>query len=92
MSSVNDPPIAPVTVEWGSFETLGTVSALARCLLRHWPDGTHGEAYVTALMVCDAVLAGGEDDTAEDARASFIAAAHEAGLLVSPDDAGPDWF
>lgn len=40
-------------------------------------------------MVCDAVLAGSDEDTAEHARAAFIDAAHEAGLSVSPDDGEP---
>lgn len=86
METINDQAIAPVTPEWGKFETLITVAELASCLLREWPDGTRTEAYVTALMVCDAVLAGSEEDTAEDARAAFVDAAHEAGFSVSPDD------
>lgn len=90
MAIVNDPPIEPITPEWGDFAPLCKVSVLAACLLRHWPDGNESEAYVTALMVCDAVLAGSDEDTAEHARAAFIDAVHEAGLSVSPDDGGPD--
>jgi hypothetical protein len=37
-------------------------------------------------MVCDAVLAGSDEDAPEDARAAFVEAAHEAGLSVLPDD------
>lgn len=92
MSPVSNPPIAPVTIEWGSFETLETVSALAQCLLRQWPEGANSDAYVTALMVCDAVLVGSDEDTAEHARAAFVEAAHDAGFSVSPDDAGSPWF
>lgn len=83
--------IAPIQIGWGSFETLSSVYDLANCLMHHWPADTDGDAYVTALMVCAAVLEGGEDDTAEDARAAFIEAAQEAGLWVS-DDGGSDWF
>lgn len=81
-------PIEPLTIEWGSFETISTVRGLARCLLDQWPADGQGEAYVTALMVCDAVLTGAEDDEASDARAAFVDAAHEAGLLVCLDDVG----
>ncbi|MEH3108962.1 MAG: DUF982 domain-containing protein [Agrobacterium cavarae] len=78
--------IEPLTIEWGSFETFTTVTGLARCLLDQWPADGLGEAYVTALMVCDAVLAGSDEDEPGDARAAFVEAAHEAGLTVSPDD------
>ncbi|WHA40901.1 DUF982 domain-containing protein [Agrobacterium larrymoorei] len=86
MSDVKDQPITPVTPDWGKFETLHTVADLARCLLTDWPDGSGGEAHTTALMVCDAVLTGSEDDTAEDARNAFIEAAHESGFSVAPND------
>lgn len=79
-------PIEPITIEWGSFETIATVTGLARCLLDQWPAEGQGEAYVTALMVCDAVLAGSDEDNPDDARAAFVEAAHEAGLTVYPDD------
>jgi len=78
--------IEPVTINWGDFETLETVADLARCLLDKWPTGTDGQAYVTALMVCSAVLENGLDDRPEDARAAFVDAAHETLLSVSPDD------
>lgn len=78
--------IDPVTILWGDFVTLDTVSDLARCLLDKWPVSADGQAYVTALMVCSAVLENGLDDRPEDARVAFIEAAHEAGLSVSPDD------
>ena len=83
--------IVPVQIEWGSFRTLSSVVELADCLLREWPGSTDGDAYVTALMVCDAVLSGGEDDTAEHAREAFVEAAHEAGLSVFGKDDGPDF-
>lgn len=78
--------IEPITVLWGDFETLGTVTDLARVLLHKWPGGTEAQAYVTALMVCSAVLENGLDDRPEDARLAFVEAVHEAGLSVSPDD------
>ncbi|NTB01059.1 DUF982 domain-containing protein [Agrobacterium tumefaciens] len=78
--------IEPLTILWGEFETIETVSGLARCLLDKWPASADGQAYVTALMVCSAVLENGLDDRPEDARVAFIEAAHEAGLSVSPDD------
>lgn len=78
--------IAPLKIEWGSFETLSTVEGLARCLIDQWPADCTADAYVTALMVCDAVLTGSDEDTAEEARAAFVDAAHEVGLSVSPDD------
>lgn len=83
--------IVPLQIEWGSFRTLSSVVELADCLMREWPGPTDGDAYVTALMVCDAVLSGGEDDAPEHARDAFIEAAHEAGLSVFGDDDGPDF-
>ena len=83
-------PIEPVTIEWGSFETITTVTVLARCLLDQWPTDGQGGAYVTALMVCDAVLTGSDKDEPADARAAFVEAAHEAGRSVFPDD-DLDW-
>lgn len=82
--------IEPITVLWGDFETLGTVTDLARVLLHRWPGNSEAQAYVTALMVCSAVLENGLDDRPEDARLAFVEAAHEAGLSVSPDDDGLD--
>lgn len=61
------------------------------CLVREWPGTPDGEAYVTALMVCDAVLSRGEDDKPEHARDAFIEAAREAGFMIDEVD-GPDWF
>jgi hypothetical protein len=83
---MSDFRISPVTIQWGDLATLETVTDLARCLLENWPGNTTTEAYVTALMVCSAVLENGLDDRPEDARAAFIDAAHEALLPVSPDD------
>ncbi|MCP2138449.1 hypothetical protein J2S28_005573 [Rhizobium sp. SLBN-94] len=78
--------IKPVTINSGDFETFETVTDMARYLLDKWPASTDGQAYVTALMVCSAVLENGLDDRPEDARAAFIDAVHEALLSVSPDD------
>ena len=88
---IKDMPIAPVQIAWGDYPTLSTVLALADCLMQQWPGPTDGDAYVTALMVCDAVLSGSEDDHPDDARAAFIDAAHEAGLSLMEDDDGPDF-
>jgi hypothetical protein len=57
-------------------------------LIRDFPKDGRGDAYLTALMVSHQVMIGSEDDTAEDARAAFVAAAHEVGLTIIPDD-GP---
>lgn len=83
---MSDYKISPLTILWGDFATLNTVTELARCLLENWPGDTTADAYATALMVCSAVLENGLDDRPEDARAAFIDAAHEALLSVSPDD------
>ncbi|WP_143530706.1 DUF982 domain-containing protein [Rhizobium sp. RU36D] len=68
-----------------------SAAELADCLIRDWPVSTEGEAYLTALMMCDAVLSGGEDDTPEHAREAFIEAAYEAGSSVLDDSNGPDF-
>lgn len=83
--------IEPITINWGDFETLETVTDLATVLLHEWPGSTEAQAYVTALMVCSAVLENGLDDRPEDARLAFVEAAYEAGLSVSPDDEAQDW-
>ncbi|WFR97501.1 DUF982 domain-containing protein [Rhizobium tumorigenes] len=66
----SDLHILPVQIAWGGFRTLASVTDIAECLVREWPGPTDGNAYVTALMICDAVLSGGEDDTPEHARES----------------------
>lgn len=83
--------IEPITILWGDFRTLENVTDLARCLLDDWPGSSGAQAYVTALMVCSAVLENGLDDRPEDARVAFVDAAHEASLSVSPDDEALDW-
>lgn len=88
---MSDFKISPITILWGDFATLESVTELARCLLENWPGRADSEAYVTALMVCSAVLENGVDDRPEDARAAFVEACHEAGLSVSPDDDGLGW-
>ena len=62
------------------------MTGLARCLLDQWPVEGQGDAYVRAILVCDAVLTGSEDDKPAQARAAFVEAARDAGLIVSPDD------
>lgn len=76
----------PLTIEWGTFETLSTLGGLAHCLLDHWHVKGRGDAYVTAITVCDVVLPGSEDDQPADARAALVKAAHKAGISVFPDD------
>lgn len=81
--------IPPVQIGWA--DPLTTVGDLADYLLTKWPASGGGDAYLTALMVCEAVMRGGEDDTPEHARAAFIEAAYEAGLPVMDDGGGPDF-
>lgn len=55
--------------------------------MQRWPGPTDGDACLTAMMVCDAVLARSDDDVPDDARAAFIEAAYEAGLpLIGEGD------
>jgi hypothetical protein len=68
--------------------TLSSVADLAQCLMYDFPREGRGEDYKVALAVCFSCLEGG-DSSAEDARAAFVAAAHEVDLMVLPDD-GPD--
>lgn len=82
----NDPSVPFIQLDWDNFEILMRVSDLADCLMHRWPIEGRGEDYLTALMVCHEVLRGSEDDTAEQARSAFVAAAHEVGLSVIPDD------
>ncbi|NTF08889.1 DUF982 domain-containing protein [Agrobacterium rubi] len=91
MTDSTDTQIISLQIEWGSFRTLTSVFDLADCLMQEWPGPSDGEAYVTALMVCDAVLSGGEDDAPEHAREAFINAVHEAGLSILGDGDGPDF-
>lgn len=81
--------IEPVQI--GLADPLTTVGELADHLMTKWPASGGGDLYLTALMVCEAVLRGGEDDTPEHARAAFVEAAYEAGLAVIDDDGGPDF-
>lgn len=85
---IGDVPITPVQIGWGDFSSLETVGASADCLMLQWPAPTNSDAYLTALMVCDAMLAGSEDDVPEDVRAAFIEAVHEADLTLMDDDDG----
>jgi hypothetical protein len=68
--------------------TLRSVADLAQSLIYDFPRKGRGDEYKNALKVWFACLEGG-DGSAEDARAAFAAGAHEADLLVLPDD-GPD--
>lgn len=88
---IGDVPITPVQIAWGDFSSLETVGASAGYLMLKWSAPTNSDAYLTALMVCDAMLAGSEDDVPEDARAAFIEAVHEADLTLMDDDDGPDF-
>lgn len=91
MTDTSDYQILPLQIEWGGFRTLTSVAELAECLMTDWPGATDGDAYLTALMVCEAVMSGGEDDTPEHARDAFIDAVFEAELSVFDENNGPDF-
>lgn len=77
----------PVVVEPGLLGRYIVVSSPAQALLTlssRWPD-KHSEKYAKAVAVCDAASRGWIP--AYKARASFMAAAREARVLVSRDDA-----
>jgi hypothetical protein len=54
-------------------------------LMNKWPPQANGPAFQRALAICLEALEGQPD--AEQAREAFVDAAHEAGILVLPDDA-----
>ncbi|WP_144579288.1 DUF982 domain-containing protein [Agrobacterium sp. DE0009] len=81
--------IKPVTIKNGDFIKLETVKDLASYLFKKWPGPENNRAYLTAVMVCSAVLENGLSERRDDARAAFVAAAHEARLVVLPDDGDP---
>ena len=57
----------------------GSVREAAECLLDGWPR-PHGPQYVAALRACHACLSG--EIPTEPARAAFIEAAAEVGILI----------
>ena len=60
---------------------VGSVREAAECLLdAGWPKGRRGKAHKAAVGACHAALGGRLD--AEAARAAFILAAQEAGIVA----------
>ena len=78
-------PFAPVIIETaqvGRLRTVTSVREAAECLLdAGWPKGRRGKAHKAAVGACHAALGGRLD--AEAARAAFILAAQEAGIVAS---------
>ncbi|RUM96542.1 DUF982 domain-containing protein [Pseudaminobacter arsenicus] len=74
---------SPVRVRIGADNTIRdvkTVKGACECLT-DWPQAKRGQLYREAFETCNAVLAG--ERSAEDARAAFVAAAEESGLLAN---------
>jgi hypothetical protein len=88
VSELSSVPIKPIKAEvhgLGRYRDAHTVSDLASMLLVEWPVQAKGDAFRHALVVCfDALEA---RSGAGRARKAFVAAAHEAGISVLPDDA-----
>lgn len=67
----------------GTHRVVASTDEASHYLLNRWPvEG--GEKYIEARKVCLDVLAGLR--APEDARSAFIAAAVEAGMLITSDD------
>jgi hypothetical protein len=62
-----------------TFTTIATTQAASWALIEDWPL-EDGPALDRALLICSAVMEGKKP--AEEARAAFIAAAKEAGLVI----------
>jgi hypothetical protein len=85
LSSVPIKPIKAQVHDLGRYRNADTVSDLASMLLVEWPVQAKGDAFRHALAVCfDAMET---QSGASRARKAFVAAAHEAGISVLPDDA-----
>lgn len=72
----------PVRVRIGAGNTIRdvkTVKGACECLT-DWPQAKRGQLYREAIETCNEALAGKRP--AQGARAAFIAAAEEAGLLA----------
>ena len=88
MSELSQVPIKPIRAEVhdiGRYRSAHTVSDLASMLLVEWPAQAKGDAFRHALAVCFDALE--TQSGAGRARKAFVAAAHEAGISVLPDDA-----
>ncbi|KAB1087875.1 DUF982 domain-containing protein [Neorhizobium galegae] len=73
----------PVEIELGSigsYRVISDTEQAAEALLFRWPVDK-GKAFTSAKRVCLAVLEG-ENETFEDARNAFLAAAEEADVSV----------
>ena len=77
-------PFAPLSVEdpdrLGVMRGVRSVADAAEILVARWPKDGRGRLYGEALETCYAALDG--SGSAKKARAAFIAAAGEVGLLV----------
>ncbi len=63
----------------GKYRTVSSVVDAASCLLEYWPGQT-GEAFVAALIACQAAMDG--NGSAEAVREALIAAAREADVFI----------
>ncbi len=74
---------SPVCIRIGPQSTMREVkSAKGACeCLIDWPQAKRGSAYRDAVDACNAAVSA--DGTAETARAAFVRAAEESGLLVT---------
>jgi hypothetical protein len=91
-SETVNPLIEPIQAEIygiGGYKNLFRVKDLAEVLLYNFPKEGRGEEYNTALMACLDCMSDG-DTLPSEAREAFVAAAHECGVSVLPDDA-PKW-
>jgi hypothetical protein len=61
-----------------------TLEDLARSLLYRWPEDDRGKEWVVAQMMCLEAMEGLRDP--EQARATFVAAAQAAGMLMVRDE------
>ena len=66
----------------GKYRRINSVVEAARCLLEHWPV-QEGDAFVAALLACQAAIDG--TGTAEAVREALIAAAEEADVFIMRD-------
>jgi hypothetical protein len=74
---------APVILSGGEMESsnpVSTASEAMQCLLKTWP-GKRGPKHREAVQACHDALTGSKPTTS--ARRAFVAAAKEAGVLLS---------
>ena len=75
-------PLTPLVVETAPmcFRMVNSVRDAAEMLVKGWPEEGRGPAYRAALQACHDALAGSAKPAV--ARAAFMAAAREAGIIV----------